>query len=90
MQKPLPGSVKHKLESSVVYVKERAQHGGVAGALSFELVRLEHMTRRALDEASMDLAKAALEYERTLLGAIKEMVEGRPGLDYGRRTLKHP
>ena len=72
MQRPLPGSLKDKLENSATYVRECAQRQGVVCRIEFELFNLSLMAREALEKESADLAKETLAYEHTLLTLIKD------------------
>ena len=78
MQRPLPGSVRDKLENSAAFVRERARQRGVTCRLEFELFSLGKMAQEALEKDSSDLARETLAYEQTLLTLIKDSASPKP------------
>ena len=85
MQRPLPGSLKDKLENSAFYVRGCAQRQGVVYRLEFELFNLGVMAQEALEKESADLAREVLAYEQTLLTLIKDSPAPKPNYSAPKR-----
>ena len=78
MQRPLPGSVRDKLENSAAFVRERARQRDMVCRLEFELFNLGKMAQEALEKDSSDLAREVLAYEQTLLTLISDSASPKP------------
>ncbi|UCH26007.1 MAG: hypothetical protein JSV66_19170 [Trueperaceae bacterium] len=71
--KDLPDYLRQKIRSSVSFVRSKARQKGLETALEYELFELDQRVNDAINQASPNLARDVLDYERLLVRRIENL-----------------